>query len=159
MLIKIQDDGTTIYPYSIDEFASEHPDVGHMELLSDAFMAANNVHRLGTWPYDGATPITFNTVIEYADSPELIDGVWYIREVLRNLTDEEIAAKNQILGEQCRVQRNEALSRCDWTQLPDNQLSDAKRAEWTAYRQALRDITTDPNFPDMQNLVWPTEPA
>lgn len=39
-----------------------------------------------------------------------------------------------------RGSRDIKLSGCDWTQMPDSALSSPKRAEWTAYRQALRDI-------------------
>lgn len=37
--------------------------------------------------------------------------------------------------------RGALLDRSDWTQLPDSPLTDAERAEWATYRQALRDIT------------------
>lgn len=39
-----------------------------------------------------------------------------------------------------RRDRNEMLMRSDWTQLPNSGLSEAKRAEWETYRQALRDL-------------------
>lgn len=39
-----------------------------------------------------------------------------------------------------RSDRNEMLMRSDWTQLPNSGLSEAKRAEWETYRQALRDL-------------------
>ena len=39
-----------------------------------------------------------------------------------------------------RADRNEMLMRSDWTQLPNSGLSEAKRAEWETYRQALRDL-------------------
>lgn len=54
-----------------------------------------------------------------------------------------------------RKTRKVLLSNCDWTQLPDNGLSDAKRAEWAAYRQQLRDITSTV---DLGNVVWPIAP-
>jgi len=53
--------------------------------------------------------------------------------------------------------RNDLLAMSDWTQLPDNALTDAKRAEWAIYRQALRDLDVngdDPTGPD-----WPTPPV
>lgn len=39
-----------------------------------------------------------------------------------------------------RSDRNEMLMRSDWTQLSNSGLSEAKKAEWEAYRQALRDL-------------------
>jgi hypothetical protein len=57
--------------------------------------------------------------------------------------------------ENIRKTRNVLLANSDWTQLPDNGLSDSKRAEWVVYRQALRDIT---NTVDLSNVVWPIAP-
>jgi hypothetical protein len=39
----------------------------------------------------------------------------------------------------------------------DVPMSPAKRDEWKAYRQALRDLPE--NTPDPDNIVWPTEPS
>jgi hypothetical protein len=36
--------------------------------------------------------------------------------------------------------RNSKLRDSDWTQIPDSPLTAEKKAEWAAYRQALRDI-------------------
>jgi len=55
-----------------------------------------------------------------------------------------------------RQVRNDLLAMSDWTQLPDSPLTDAKRAEWATYRQALRDVDVngdDPALPD-----WPEAP-
>lgn len=51
-------------------------------------------------------------------------------------------------------QRNDLLAGCDWTQLPDVPAPTAEL--WAPYRQALRDITDQPGFPD--NIIWPTPP-
>ena len=56
-----------------------------------------------------------------------------------------------------RAERETLLIRSDWTQLPDNQLSDSKKAEWATYRQALRDLPA--NTSDYANPTWPTEPT
>ena len=37
-----------------------------------------------------------------------------------------------------RAERDRLLGSCDWTQMPDNPLSEALRASWATYRQALR---------------------
>ena len=37
-----------------------------------------------------------------------------------------------------------------------NDMSEAKRTEWTNYRQALLDIETLEGYP--HNIVWPTKP-
>ena len=58
-------------------------------------------------------------------------------------------------SEQVRSLRNGALSRSDWTQSVDAPFSDVTKQAWATYRQALRDLTSQPTFPD---VVWPTKP-
>jgi hypothetical protein len=52
-----------------------------------------------------------------------------------------------------RQLRNDRLYDCDWTQLPDAPLTDAERAQWRQYRQALRDMMD--NF-EWGVTTWPT---
>ena len=56
-----------------------------------------------------------------------------------------------------RTVRDTKLERSDWTQLPDAQLTDSKKAEWVTYRQALRDLPATESDPS--NPTWPTEPT
>ena len=53
-----------------------------------------------------------------------------------------------------KFERNILLANSDWTQMPD--VAIANKTEWAAYRQALRDITTQA---DPFNIVWPTPPG
>ena len=53
-----------------------------------------------------------------------------------------------------RKNRNNLLVDTDWTQLPDVPL--ATKEAWATYRQALRDITDQP---DPFNIVWPVPPG
>lgn len=54
------------------------------------------------------------------------------------------------------IQRNNLLAGSDWTQLPDVALTDAKKQEWSTYRQQLRDLPQ--NTEDVLNITWPTQP-
>lgn len=62
------------------------------------------------------------------------------------------------LASEVRVKRNAALTASDWTQLPDAQaaMSESMRLAWAAYRQALRDVSNQPGFP--QTVEWPVTP-
>jgi hypothetical protein len=52
-----------------------------------------------------------------------------------------------------RKERDQRLQLSDWTQLPDVPLP--TKEKWAEYRQALRDITQQP---DPFNIVWPEPP-
>ena len=67
------------------------------------------------------------------------------------------AAKAETDWRILRGERNALLAATDWTQAVDAPLTDAKKAEWAAYRSALRslpDNTTDP-----ANPTWPSKPS
>lgn len=49
------------------------------------------------------------------------------------------------------------LAEVDWTQTLDCPLTDEKKAEFAAYRQALRDIPQ--THPDPQSINWPSKPT
>lgn len=57
---------------------------------------------------------------------------------------------------QLREERNLMLISSDWTQMPDAPLSDAARAAWREYRQALRDLPETAT--DVTNPAWPMPP-
>ena len=64
-------------------------------------------------------------------------------------------------AENARLKRNQLIADSDWTELPSVQALHASdpawAAGWAAYRQALRDITSQPGFPG--TIDWPTQPA
>jgi len=51
-----------------------------------------------------------------------------------------------------RGERDRRLAASDWTQLPDAPLTEAERAAWASYRQALRDL-------DLTGTGWPEAPS
>ena len=54
------------------------------------------------------------------------------------------------VADDMRARRDGLLFACDWTQLPDAPLTEAQRAAWRVYRQALRDVP--------ETGVWPNPP-
>lgn len=55
-----------------------------------------------------------------------------------------------------RIERDKKLAASDWTTLADVPLSSEARAQWVLYRQALRDVTSQP---DPGSINWPTPPS
>ena len=63
-------------------------------------------------------------------------------------------------GKKVRFKRNELLQSVDAVvsnPLRWSEMTEPKQAEWTAYRQALLDISDQAGFP--HNVTWPTKPA
>lgn len=105
------------------------------------------------------------------DGVENIEGTWYTKYVLGPIfvdipptetspgqTVEEQwenyrAVKDKEQSDIVRLERNKRLYACDWTQLSD---APVDSAAWAAYRQALRDISSQPGFP--WEISWPVEP-
>ena len=54
-----------------------------------------------------------------------------------------------------RKRRNRELSETDWIVTKSNETGSSISNEWKAYRQSLRDITTQ----DINNITWPTKPS
>jgi len=55
--------------------------------------------------------------------------------------------------------RSMKLQACDWTVGADSPLSDAKKAEWQTYRQALRDVPANQPGASIRSVTWPTKPS
>lgn len=60
---------------------------------------------------------------------------------------------DEVVWSVIRARRDALLVQSDWTQLPDVPMP--TKTAWAEYRQALRDITQQP---DPHNIIWPTPP-
>lgn len=56
-----------------------------------------------------------------------------------------------------RKARTAELRESDWSQLADAELTAIQKAGWVKYRKSLRDLPTQPGFPDAIN--WPIPPS
>ena len=81
----------------------------------------------------------------------LIEGLeFYHYEKGELKSDEEYA-------QEARAYRNQLLEETDYLVVADYPISEQKREEFKAYRQLLRDISTQPGFP--RNIEWPVKPV
>jgi hypothetical protein len=83
-----------------------------------------------------------------------VEGDWVFTVEVQPLSDEEKEAQSEAKKAQVRAERNQKLSDCDWTQLGD---SPVDKQAWAAYRQSLRDITSQEGFPG--TVEWPRYPG
>ena len=80
--------------------------------------------------------------------------------------EEQLAQNDALLGplvysymDKMRTVRKGLLQECDITQLADAPLTDAEKAEWATYRQALRDMPiTNASATTYEEITWPEKP-
>jgi hypothetical protein len=65
----------------------------------------------------------------------------------------------KVSWEGIRMIRNFLLGDCDWTQMPDADLTDELKAQWTAYRAKLRSIPQDYDGQDADDVRFPFNPV
>lgn len=81
-----------------------------------------------------------------------INNGWAYTVQVADKTAEDIAAEVNTKAAQLRRQRDIALMNSDWTQVLD---APVDRTAWAAYRQALRNLPQDPNFPNVELPATP----
>ena len=139
------------------------------EAWTDATLEALGVARVTKT----AAPDVGEWQVAVKDGVEQVDGVWQERWVIQEMfteyteTDEngvettvtvqdqkdaKVAADNAALAETARIKRNDLLKDTDYYGLSDMTMS----AEMAAYRQALRDVPAQADFPSA--ITWPTKP-
>ena len=145
MLIAKVEDGQVI---NVSDYRDMFPNTSFPASGPDAeFLEANSCMTVTVWkPYDQLTE-KLAAVVPYIEE----NTVYTI--AVESLTASEIEANTESQWAKIRKQRDSLLQSCDWTQLPDVNIPN--KADWAAYRQALRDIT---NQADPYNLEWPSDP-
>jgi len=178
--VKITNGAVAKYPYSTGQLRRDNPNVSFprnipLEIMrrygmrpvtteampdydpltqkvTTATTPTRNVVRLMT-EEDATDPITNEVNTDLVGTP-IYGNDWVLTRTVVDLTADEIAANNAATAETNRDKRNELLAETDYLALSDMTLS----AEMTTYRQALRDITSHANWPNLSDDDWPTKP-
>ena len=133
-----------VYPYTLTDLRRDNPGVSFPRDMTNLDTSDWHCYPVQPAPQPAETGKTAQRIM-----PELVNGVWYEQWELVDITQEQIDEQWAAV----RAERNEKLAACDWTQLPDTPVDSAA---WATYRQALRDITTQPTFPTF--VQWPEQP-
>lgn len=142
----------TTFPYSVEALKRDNPQISFPDTVSDELLASFNVLPVvRTNPqFDRATEAVEQNGCSYNVDLSRWETAW----VIRDKTAGEIQADADTRAFEIRNERNSRLAQCDWTQLPD---SPVDIVAWSTYRQALRDLTQQPNFP--HEVTWPSQPS
>lgn len=170
MQIRLRSTGAVMFENELRQYLKEN-DGPSFDRLTDEVLEA-----IGADPVFEGPAATCSSVYEfsqYAGVEQSDDGKWYTKYVVGPIFQEIIgedgnpvtvevqqqAFRAQIdarAAESVRSERNQKLTKSDWTQMADSPLSGGQKSDWALYRQSLRDITSQPGFP--HDVTWPTEP-
>jgi hypothetical protein len=160
MFAKIKDNIIVTYPYDFSNLQSENPYTNFgsnpniLEIFPQTESAINNGFTL-VEIIETEKPQVSNLRTEKVEeiSPAMQDGIWQTQWQIISKSSEEIAADQELVMRNVRDLRNKLLANSDWTQLSD---SPVDKNAWATYRQSLRDIPAQSEFP--WDVVWPITP-
>lgn len=160
MFAKIKADVCEVFPYTESNLRQENPYTNY----------GNNTDFVSIFPTTEAATLHGYSLVEVMIDPppafdrktqtavqldpaKAADGTWRISWEVRPLTQAEQDSISSNMAAAVRGERNRRLSSCDWTQVAD---APVDKAAWATYRQALRDVPSQPGFP--WDIQWPTQP-
>ena len=160
MLVKLKNNVPVEWPVTFVRIKHENPNVSFPRDMTKIDVAAYGYASFEYEDFPEYDP-------EYQNCEEItpvISGDTYVQtwQVSDKYTAEERAAYDAqkeadrlaTLPLMHRTMRDSLLTETDWWASTDLTMT----AEQTAYRQALRDITTHNNWPNLEGADWPTKP-
>lgn len=141
--------GTEVLEYPIANLSQRYPNTSFPDPMVDSALP-EGVVRVYHSPAPSFDPNTHK--LESGD-PVLTNGQWFEQIIVVALPQDELDMRRADRAANVRANRNMKLAASDWTQLAD---APVDSQVWTAYRQALRDITAQAGFPF--DVTWPTAP-
>lgn len=149
MYVKTLNNEIQEFPYNVRKLKEDNPNTSFPNKPSEEQLADWGLYRVAY--ADKPTPAHNEKVVANAE-PALVDGSWTLDWSVVSKTEDEIASEARGV----RYERDELLTQCDWTQIPNSPLDSTIKASWATYRTALRDVTGQSGFPT--NITWPTTP-
>jgi len=152
MYVKVSSGAVEQYPYTLGNLRRDNPNT--------SFPKTPSGEMLADW---GVYPVTLADVPSVDDrtqkaiqdaSPTLVDGSWTLGWTVESKTSEEVQAYDDQAANSNRDVRYSLIAETDWWASSDLTMTSAQ----TAYRQALRDITSHANWPHLDEADWPTKP-
>ena len=138
------------FPYSLEELRSDNPQTSFPAEMSEEELAEWEVYSVKE-----QDPPAYNEQTESIEigTPALVDGKWIREWTVIPAELAEVQRRNVVQAGIIRTERNRLLAATDYSQLADFSGSNHIRVAITNYRQLLREVPQQPNFP--WSVVWP----
>ena len=153
MYVKTNDDNTILeFPYDSGLLRRDNPQTSFPKEISDELFASYSVYPV---ILDSMPDFDYKTQYVNKDStPTFNNGVWSLGWTVTDRNETQQAEYLEDVGSSMRSKRDALIFETDWWASSDLTMT----AEQTAYRQALRDITSHANWPHLEDADWPTKP-
>lgn len=146
MYVKLNNGAVSEFPYSLGQLKAEHPNTSFPAEPTAQCLAEYEVFSVVRTP----APVIDSRTHQLTQGVELIDGKWTQVWTSVQLPENEAGAN-------IRNERNRRLADCDWTQLGDSPLDADGKLAWQLYRETLRMVPQQPDFP--WDVQWPPVPG
>ena len=152
MHVKITNGNVDTYPYNVGQLRRDNPNTSFPKKIPDDMLESY-----------GILPVTFTDMPSIDDrtqkteqeaAPSLVSGAWTVGWTTSSKTADETAEYDDNVAASNRVKRDGLLAATDYFALTDVTMD----SNMTSYRQALRDITSHSNWPNLADGDWPTKP-
>ena len=151
--VKTQNGQVEQFPYTLGKLRQDNPNTSFPRRIPEAILASYGVYEVDVETAPTVDKKNYKAV--RSDTPVEVSGRWVLQWSVVEKTAEEKKKYYDSAANDARYKRDKLLSETDWMALSDTPpMSEA----WALYRQALRDITTHANWPDLQETDWPTKP-
>jgi hypothetical protein len=152
MYVKTVNGQATEFPYTALMLKRDNPNVSFPNVISEETFNSFNVFSVERNEIPEFNMRTQE--LYFAELPTFIDGKWVQEVTVVNKTQEQIEKYDEVKAGEMRWKRDTLIAETDWWASSDLTMT----AEQTAYRQALRDISSHANWPNLEEADWPTKP-
>jgi hypothetical protein len=152
MHLRILPSGDIEYPFAPQRLRAEHPNTSFPKVMSPDLLAKFGVFVVE--PTSKPETTVRQKVVEGLPEFVALAGVWRQTWNVLDLDVAELVERRERLTTRTRERRDALLAASDWTQVADVPVD---KAAWAIYRQALRDLPAQKDFP--LSVVWPEPPA
>lgn len=152
MYVRITNGAVDQYPYTVGDLRRDNPNTSFPKRLNENTLQEWGVYSVRVEDIPSYDEKTQNLVQD--TSPSNIGDEWVLGWTVTGKTQAELDDVATSIALINREVRDGLIGETDWWASSDLTMT----AEQTAYRQALRDITSHANWPHLDEADWPTKP-